>query len=179
MGPVSAWQSSDSRPALRAAAPAAQARPSLEGIRVLAVDDDDDARELLRALLESRHAEVVVASSAREAFSLLGEAHPDVVVSDIAMPDEDGYGLIRRIRGLTEEEGGRTPAIAVTAYTGAADRSRAMTAGFNHHVPKPVDVNHLVETILDLAERHDDDEPAPADDDDDAEAMPASSSRSC
>lgn len=124
---------------------------SLEGVRVLAVDDDDDARELLRTILESRAATVLVAANAREAFELLAREHPHVLVSDIAMPDEDGYALIRRIRQLSDEAGGRTPAIAVTAHTGPADRARAVQAGFDRHVPKPLDVEILVDAISKLA----------------------------
>jgi CheY-like chemotaxis protein len=148
MGAVSAsWQTDDARPVLRSTT---SSKPSLEGIRVLAVDDDDDARDLLRTILESRRATVFVASNAREAFDLLAKEQPHVLVSDIAMPDEDGYALIRRIRTLAGPAG-RTAAIAVTAYTGPADRARALKSGFDRHVPKPVDLDLLVRTILDLA----------------------------
>lgn len=153
MGIVSAsWHADDSRSALRAAP---KARASLEGVVVLAVDDDDDARELLRTILEQRRATVLVASNARDAFDLLEREQPHVLVSDIAMPDEDGYALIRRIRTLSEERGGRTPAIAVTAYTGSADRALALQAGFDRHVPKPVDLDLLVEAILVLYDMRD------------------------
>ncbi|MCL2778883.1 MAG: response regulator [Polyangiaceae bacterium] len=123
---------------------------SLEGVVVLAVDDDDDARELLLTLLEQRHATVFVASNARDAFALFKAGQPHVIVSDIAMPNEDGYALIRRIRALSESNGGRTPAIAVTAYAGTSHRALALDAGFDLHVPKPVDLDALVEAILSL-----------------------------
>ena len=132
-------------------------RPSLEGVVVLVVDDDDDARVLLRILLERRNATVLVASNARDAFVLVKTQQPHVIVSDIAMPEEDGYALIQRVRTLNEDRGGRTPAIAVTAYAGTGDRALALQAGFDDHLPKPIDLDNLVETILALyeAEMHD------------------------
>jgi CheY-like chemotaxis protein len=125
-------------------------RGVLEGLRIVIVDDDPDARDLLETLLTQRNAEVFAGDSAAEAFDLLQRERPDVLISDIAMPEEDGYMLIRRVRVLSADEGGRTPALAVTAYAGRADRTRALEAGFDGHFAKPIDINSLVETLLDI-----------------------------
>lgn len=117
---------------------------------VLVVDDDDDARELLRAVLETHVSEVLMAESAAVAISLLEQQRPHVLVSDIAMPDEDGYALIRRVRALPPDRGGDTPAIAVTAYSGGADRQKALAAGFNRHMAKPVDLESFVAAVQEL-----------------------------
>ena len=124
--------------------------PRLTGLQVLAVDDDDDARELLALALEDAGALVTVASSAAEALRIIPELLPDVIVSDIAMPGEDGYGLIARVRALPAAEGGRIPAVALTALARAEDRTRALLAGFNMHVPKPVEPSELVAVVATL-----------------------------
>lgn len=124
-------------------------RGVLEGVRVVIVDDDPDARELLSTVLKQRQAVVFVAERAAEALELVRQEHPDVLVSDIAMPEEDGYMLISKVRSLPEEEGGRTPALAVTAYAARSDRQRALEAGFDGHIAKPVDVDRLVDALLD------------------------------
>lgn len=113
---------------------------------MLVVDDDEDARELLRALLESRGADVLAASSVESALAHLVDA-PDVIVSDIAMPEADGYALVRTLRERERGTERRTPVIAVTAYAGAADRARAFEAGFDLHFAKPVDLDALVVAI--------------------------------
>ncbi len=100
-------------------------------------------------MLTQRQAQVFVAECAAEALELVRREHPDVLVSDIAMPEEDGYMLVSRLRALPEEEGGRTPAVAVTAYAARSDRQRALEAGFDRHVSKPVDVDQLVDLLLD------------------------------
>ncbi len=123
----------------------------LEGVRILVVDDDPDARELLRTVLSQRAANVVDAESAEEALQLLVRDRPDVLISDIAMPEQDGYMLIGRVRALAEDAGGRTPAVAVTAYAGTADRTRALGAGFDAHFAKPIDIDVLVGAIVDMA----------------------------
>jgi len=123
---------------------------ALAGFRVVLVDDDADARELLATVLAQRSAEVFAASSAPEAFALLKQHRPNVLISDIAMPEEDGYALIRRVRALGGQEGGQTPAVAVTAYAGRSDRSRALDAGFEAHYAKPVDIDKLIEHLLDI-----------------------------
>lgn len=112
------------------------------------VDDDPDARELLSTMLTQRQAEVFVAETAAQALALVRREHPDVLVSDIAMPEEDGYMLVSKLRSLPEEEGGRTPALAVTAYAARSDRQRALEAGFDGHIAKPVDVDQLVDMLL-------------------------------
>jgi CheY-like chemotaxis protein len=125
-------------------------RGLLEGLRVVLVDDDPDARDLLTTVLSQRSAQVFAAESASEAFLLVKRERPDVLISDIAMPEEDGYMLVRRVRMLPAEQGGRTPSIAVTAYAGRADHNRALEAGFDAHYPKPIDIDALVARLLDI-----------------------------
>ena len=127
----------------------------LEGLRIVIVDDDGDARELLATVLTQRSAQVFAADCAAHAFELLRRERPDVLISDIAMPEEDGYMLIGRVRALGAEDGGRTPALAVTAYAGRADRNRALEAGFDGHFAKPVDIDALVATLLDVRSARD------------------------
>ncbi|HKQ79989.1 MAG TPA: PAS domain S-box protein [Blastocatellia bacterium] len=126
----------------------------LEGVWAMIVDDEADARELVATLLKQYGARVSVASCAAEAFDKLrkGEAggRPDVIVSDISMPDEDGYMLIERIRKLPPEEGGRIPAIALTALERPSDRIKALASGFSMHVPKPVEPEELAMVIANL-----------------------------
>jgi signal transduction histidine kinase len=131
-------------------APRASRRPGfsqdLAGTRVLAIDDDADARELLVAILEPHGAQVVTAASADEALRRIPDLRPHVVLSDIGMPDLDGYELIRRVR-LLDEVGQTVPAVAVTAYASELDRRRALAAGFQAHVSKPLDAIQLVQII--------------------------------
>lgn len=122
----------------------------LEGIKILVVDDDADARSLLKHVLVERGAAVEEADSASSAFDEVGRFRPDVIVSDIAMPGGDGYGLIRAVRGLPPSRGGRTPAIAVTAHARQADGERAYAAGFQAHLSKPVDLTRLVSMVANL-----------------------------
>lgn len=114
------------------------------------VDDDEDARDLLAAVLVRRGATVIVTSSAAGAFDAVRREHPDVLVSDIAMPEEDGLSLVGRVRALDEEDGGRTPSVAVTAYASASDRRRALDAGFDAWLSKPYDHDRLVRVLLQL-----------------------------
>lgn len=123
----------------------------IEGVKVLVVDDEPDSRALVKRLLEDAHAVVTAAGSAREAFELLPTVRPDVLVSDIGMPDEDGYSLIRRVRALSAELGGETPAVAVTAYARAEDRLHAMRAGFQQHISKPLEPAILLAVVASLA----------------------------
>jgi CheY-like chemotaxis protein len=127
--------------------------PELEGIRVLLVEDDADSRELLVMVLEHCRAEVVAAPGSEEAMRALEGWRPDVVISDIEMPGEDGYTFIKRLRALPAERGGDTPAAALTAYARAEDRMRALVAGFQLHVPKPVEPAELVTVVASLAGR--------------------------
>jgi CheY-like chemotaxis protein len=139
------------RPPLSSTAtPRGEALPDLTGVRVLVVDDEPDARDILRALLEERGAHVLTASQASEALALLRQSPPDVLVSDIGMPGEDGHTLMRRVRSLPAEEGGLVPAAALTAYTRSDDRARALDSGFQVYVSKPVDSLQLVHTLATL-----------------------------
>jgi CheY-like chemotaxis protein len=130
-------------------------RGVLQGLRIVIVDDDGDARELLATVLLQRSAQVFVAECAPDAFGLLESERPDVLISDIAMPEEDGYMLIGRVRALPADRGGRTPAIAVTAYAGRADRDRALDAGFDAHFSKPIDIDSLVDALLEIRSSRD------------------------
>jgi len=127
--------------------------PGLEGVKVLVVDDEPDARDLLRRVLQQRNATVFLASGARDAIDLVRQARPDVIVSDIGMPNLDGYEMIRLIRSLPEEQGGRTPAVALTAFARSEDRRRAMMAGFQVHIAKPAEPAELVATVASLTGR--------------------------
>jgi PAS domain S-box-containing protein len=122
----------------------------IRGARILIVDDEPDGRSVLQRLLEDCDASVITAASASEAFELVKLKRPDVMVSDIGMPGEDGYSLIRRVRALAAGDGGKTPAIALTAYARAEDRVRARATGFEHHVAKPVEPSELIATIASL-----------------------------
>ncbi|MBD2093978.1 response regulator [Trichocoleus sp. FACHB-591] len=128
--------------------------PSLKGVRVLIVDDEVDARNYLLAVLEQCEAETLAATSAQEAIELLLAQKPDVLVSDIGMPEEDGYSLIHRIRALPVEQGGSIPAVALTAYARTEDRTRVIAAGFQIHIPKPVEPAELATVIASLAARN-------------------------
>jgi CheY-like chemotaxis protein len=119
-------------------------------LKLLIVDDDPTTRALLSEALEGRGACVRASASAGEAQRAIMVWHPDLVISDVGMPRESGYDLIRRVRGLPAEAGGRTPAIACTGYARAEDRARAMNAGFDAVVAKPVDLELLVDTIADI-----------------------------
>jgi CheY-like chemotaxis protein len=132
-----------------ASAPVAATRTPLAGERVLAVDDDDDSRDMLAALLEIAGAEVRTAGSGAEALAVLGRWRPTVIVSDIGMPGQNGYELIGAIRALPGGE--RIPAAALTAYSRYEDCVRALAAGFQAHIPKPADADQLVAALVHLA----------------------------
>jgi PAS domain S-box-containing protein len=127
--------------------------PALNGVRVLIVDDEVDSREFLVAALEQCQAKVFAFASASEALEALSRLKPDVLVSDIGMPLEDGYSLIRKVRQLSAEQGGQIPAIALTAYARTEDRTRAIASGFQMHIPKPVEPTELATVVASLA-RH-------------------------
>jgi PAS domain S-box-containing protein len=127
--------------------------PRLDGVRVLVVDDDADARDLLRRVLDSAGAQANLAASADEALELLRSDLPQVLISDIGMPDTDGYELIRQVRALSEKEGRQTPAIALTAFARSEDRRRAIAAGYQMHLAKPVDSDELLTMVASLAGR--------------------------
>ena len=126
--------------------------PELDGIKVLAVDDDADSRTLLSTILGQCGARVKTCETAAEALEVLESFRPDIIVSDIGMPDEDGYALIRKIRS---REGAikRVPAVALTAFARVEDRLKALSAGFNMHVPKPVEPAELITVIASLIDR--------------------------
>lgn len=124
---------------------------SAPGLRVLVVDDDPDAREMLTVLLEACGMVVRVAPSARAALEAIETEPPDVVVSDIGMPEEDGYSLIRKIRALPADSQRAVPAIALTAFARSEDRQRALRAGFDRHLAKPVEPAALTDIIGELA----------------------------
>ncbi|HEX9638659.1 MAG TPA: ATP-binding protein [Acidobacteriota bacterium] len=125
-----------------------------DGLTVLLVDDEEDAREALRLILQQNGMLVTTAASAREAFDLVVRLQPDILLSDVAMPGEDGLSLIRRVRLLPPGGGGLIPAAALSAYAGVADRRSALLAGFQHHVAKPVDPAHLLAVIARLARKN-------------------------
>jgi CheY-like chemotaxis protein len=126
---------------------------SLAGVRVLVVDDDVDAREMLQVALRQYGADVRVAASGEEALAEASRECPDVLVSDIEMPDTSGYDLVRNIRRSDNQELRRVPAVALTAYARTEDRVKALLAGFQTHVPKPVEPAELVTVIASLAQR--------------------------
>jgi CheY-like chemotaxis protein/anti-sigma regulatory factor (Ser/Thr protein kinase) len=128
--------------------------PAIAGLRILVVDDEEDARDLLRTMLEHCNASVRTAASSQEALAKLRAEPPDVLITDIGMPNEDGYALIEQVRALRAEHGGRTPAVALTAYARSEDRTRALLKGFNHHVAKPVDPDELLAVIANLVGRY-------------------------
>jgi PAS domain S-box-containing protein len=123
----------------------------LKGVCVLVVEDDPETLDLLKFILDQRQAEVTTATSAAEALRVLEDTPADVLISDLAMPDQDGYDLIRRVRSLAPERGGNVPAVALSAYTRAEDRMRSLAAGFSLHLPKPVDPAELVAALARLA----------------------------
>lgn len=126
----------------------------LQGIRILVVDDESDARDMLRTLLEEFGADVMTAASARDALAVLSSPwKPDVLVSDIGMPEDVGYTLIKKARALSPEQGGATPAIALTGCVRVEERTRALTEGYQMFVPKPVEVGELATSIASLIGR--------------------------
>jgi signal transduction histidine kinase/ActR/RegA family two-component response regulator len=134
--------------------PVAQAAcPQIAGLRVLVVEDEADARDLLVVLLEECKVAVRAVGTAAEGLEALSKWQPDVIVSDIGMPIEDGYTFIQRVRALPRERGGAVPAVALTAYARMEDRRRALLAGFNMHVSKPIDREELFLVLANLAGR--------------------------
>jgi CheY-like chemotaxis protein len=126
---------------------------SLDGLRVLLVDDEAEAREIISTVMTRTGAEVTACKSASEALAKLLEWKPDVILSDIAMPDEDGYSFIGKVRSLPREKGGATPAAALTAYARDLDRRQALAAGYQMHIAKPIAATQLVSIVARLAGR--------------------------
>jgi len=153
--PVRTQQSPSDRPAALSADPrkGADYQYDFQGVRALVVDDEPDARELIASVLEQCGATVLTAASAAEALEVVRTATPDVLISDIGMPAQSGYDLIRRVRALPPEQGGRTPAVALTGYARMEDRTRALVAGFQTHVPKPIDPTELLIVVATALDR--------------------------
>ncbi|MEO5731014.1 MAG: ATP-binding protein, partial [Byssovorax sp.] len=135
----------------RGGEPSVDDRKELEGLRVLVVDDERDARERTTTILLEHGAIPIAVHNVADALDALALYRPDVMVSDIGMPGEDGYSFIRRVRLLPTEHGAGTPAAALTAYTSAEDRTQALVAGYQMHIPKPVQSAQLVATVASLA----------------------------
>lgn len=129
---------------------------NLRGVKILVVDDERDARELLKRVLEDCGAEIIMAASAEEALDIAQHAQLDLLISDIGMPDMDGYELLKQLRAMTPSREKRIPAIALTAFARSEDRTRALRAGFAMHISKPVEPAELVTTVASIAGRIED-----------------------
>jgi CheY-like chemotaxis protein len=127
--------------------------PRLDGVKVLVVDDEPDAREFLKRMLEDGDAHVVTAASAADGLKAIEAQRPDVLVSDIGMAEVDGYEFLRRVRALDAAQGGKTPAVALTAFARSEDRTKALLAGYVAHIVKPADPAELMATIAAVAGR--------------------------
>jgi len=141
-----------------AAVAAGPSRPSrnaisLKGYSILLLEDHADSRELLVEALRNSGADVAAFAAASDAFAALDRLHPSVIVADIALPDEDGYSFIRRVRAHSTPSIQATPAIAVTAYATMPDRAEALAVGFQQHLPKPIDPARLIQAINELNRR--------------------------
>ena len=150
---VGAPESPRAHPARARKADSTDCVERLDGVTVLIVDDEADARELVRRVLRQCGAEVLTAGSAGEGLVILREMRPDVLLTDIGMPHEDGYLLIQQVRELPAGQGGTVPAAALTAFARSEDRQRALRAGFQTHIPKPVEPGELVTIVASLAGR--------------------------
>jgi PAS domain S-box-containing protein len=126
----------------------------LSSIKILVVDDETDTRELVAFVLEQQGAQVITATSAHEALLVLSQAKPDVLLSDIGMPEMDGYMLIQQVRALAPNQGGQIPAIALTAYAGDTNQQQVIAAGFQKHISKPIEPEKLVQAIAHLVHPH-------------------------
>jgi len=148
---VEAGEDGQRMPALSREEGGLEEAPRLDGVRVLVVEDEADARHLLAAVLQKRGARVFMAATGAEALEMLERERPDVLLSDIALQDQDGYELIRKVRALPAERGGRIPAAALTGYGRLEDRMRALSAGFQLHAAKPVEPAELIAVVASLA----------------------------
>ena len=128
-------------------------KPELKGLKVLVVEDEPDARDLLVVVFQLYGAQTLAVDSTSRALEELDHWKPDVIVSDIGMPEQDGYELIRRIRGLPAEHGGRTPAAALTAFASREDRQQALALGYQTHITKPFEPVALAAAVAGLAGR--------------------------
>jgi CheY-like chemotaxis protein len=141
-------------PAAKDTLPALDCPERLDELRVLVVDDEADTRELLKVALSQCGALVTLAGSVEEALAAIEQARPQVLISDIGMAGEDGYELIRQVRALPAAQGGKIPAIALTAYARTEDRIRALRSGYQMHVPKPVELTELITVVASLVQRN-------------------------
>ena len=144
--PVAVWEQSSPTKGVRSTQPTVSV-PSLAGVRVLVVDDDDESRDVVAAHLNGCHAAVSTVPSAADGFDLLQREHFDVLLADIGMPGEDGYSLIQRVRALCPPGSASIPAAALTAFARAEDRERALRAGFQLHLSKPIDASALIAAV--------------------------------
>jgi CheY-like chemotaxis protein len=155
--PISIVQTLDPKVNLQHAPAPRHARsiciPDLSGVTVMVVDDEADAIALVQRIMESCGATVHACTSATQCLAALPGLRPDVLVTDIGMPEMDGFTLIERIRGLPRDQGGATPAVALTAFASSEDRRQSMLAGFDVHVAKPVEPGELVAVVSRLARR--------------------------
>jgi CheY-like chemotaxis protein len=119
-------------------------------VRILLVEDNPETLDMLKFIFDECGAQVVTATSASEALEALERSRPDALVTDIAMPNQDGYDLIRQVRSQGPDQGGKIPAVAVTAYTSDEDREHVLASGFQTHVSKPVDPGELIATVASL-----------------------------
>ncbi|MDN5751658.1 MAG: ATP-binding protein [Nitrosospira sp.] len=126
---------------------------NLSGVKVLVVDDEPDARELIKRILTHCQARVTAAATANKGLELLANERPDIIISDIGMPEKSGYQFMREVRNLPAESGGNTPAIAVTAFARAEDKISALNAGYQEYLTKPVEPRELIDAICKLAGR--------------------------
>jgi CheY-like chemotaxis protein len=126
---------------------------ALDHVRVLVVEDDQDTRDLLKAVLDNTGADVVTAASVPEALDTFEHWRPDVLVSDLAMPEQDGYQLIDQVRSRSSDRGGNTPAVALTAYARMDDQRRVLAAGFQMHLAKPIAPKELITALASLSGR--------------------------
>ena len=134
------------------AAEEAYERPTeVQGLRVLIVDDDEDTRDILEMILTDAGAVVACADSVNRAFELLVSARPQIIISDIDMPFENGHSFLRNLRSVLDEDGGQTPAIALTGCTSAEDRARVLASGFNLHLAKPTTSGAVLRALADIA----------------------------
>ncbi|MDT5157419.1 MAG: hypothetical protein QOH51_1776 [Acidobacteriota bacterium] len=142
-------------PSARDTLPSYDCPERLEGLKVLVVDDEVDTREVFRVGISRCGAEVLTAASAQEALEAIERERPDLLISDIGMPGEDGYELIKKVRALPAGRGGKIPAIALTAYARTEDRLRALRAGYQMHISKPVELAELIAVMASLIQRND------------------------
>ena len=123
----------------------------LTGLRILIVEDDDDSRDMLATILKFHGADVLTAENVPDGFETFRSTRPDILISDVGLPEKDGYDLIRHIRSLAKDEGGQTPAIALTGYASMNDQLQALRAGYQEHLAKPIDTEKLISAIVDLS----------------------------